>query len=86
MKTRKEDSAFIKECTERPARFEETIKKVKILNFAADNILKKNKSKPVAKIANIKIYIWKWYVWKVIIFANKKKVLIWILCFNICFC
>ena len=56
----KKRDAFIKECTERPSRFEERIKKVEILNFDAENILKKNKSKQVADgIANIKGYVWK---------------------------
>ena len=56
----KKRDAFIKECTERPSRFEEPIKKVEILNFDAENILKKNKSKQVADgIANIKGYVWK---------------------------
>ena len=41
----KKRDAFIKECTERPCRFEAPMKKVKILNFAAENILKKNKFK-----------------------------------------
>ena len=40
---KKRRDAFIKECTERPSRFEEPIKKVKILNFATENILKNNK-------------------------------------------
>ena len=65
----KRRDAFIKECTERPSRFEEPIKKVKILN-----ILKKNKSKQVAdEITNIKSYVWKRYVWKVIIFVRNQK-------------
>ena len=50
----KRRNAFPKECTERSSPFEELIKKVKILNFAAENIMKKNKSKQVAEIANIK--------------------------------
>ena len=51
---KKRRDAFIKDCTERSSQFEEPIKKLKILNFAAKNILKKNKSKQVAEIANIK--------------------------------
>ena len=37
----KRGDAFLKECIERPSRFEEPIKKVKILNFAVENILNK---------------------------------------------
>ena len=46
----KRRNAFIKEWTERPYQFEEPIKKVKVLNFAAENILKKNQSKQVASL------------------------------------
>ena len=46
-KREKRRDAFIKERTERLSRFKESIKKVKILNLAAENILKKNKSKQV---------------------------------------
>ena len=42
-KREKRRDAFIKERTERPSRFKESIKKVKILNLAAENILKKKK-------------------------------------------
>ena len=52
--SKKRRDAFIKECTVRPSWFEEPIKKVKIFNFAAENILKKKKSKQVAEIANSK--------------------------------
>ena len=54
MKARKKKIDLSKECTEKSSRFEEPIKKVKILNFAVENILKKNKSKQVSETANIK--------------------------------
>ena len=55
MKARKEEMHLCIKCM----RFEGLIKKVKIRNFAAENILKMNKPKQVAEIANIKGYVWK---------------------------
>ena len=51
---------------------EEPIKTVKILKFAAENILKKNKRKQAVEIASTKYYVWKCYVLKAIIVVSKK--------------
>ena len=45
---------FIQECQSRPERFEEPIKKTPVHNFVSENMLKKNKSKKLREIANIK--------------------------------
>ena len=45
---------FVRECTEDSKRFEKAIKKTKILNFAAENFEKKNKSRVASTIAQTK--------------------------------
>ena len=41
---------FIEDCTTRPSRFEKTINKTKILNFAAENILKRESQSSLLKL------------------------------------
>ena len=46
--------AFVSECCDRPSRFEEPIRKTKIVNFATENFQKKNKSSKVVAIQQAK--------------------------------
>ena len=41
---------FIEDCTTRPSRFEKTINKTKILNFTAENILKRESQSSLLKL------------------------------------
>ena len=45
---------FIEECSEDKTRFEKSIKKSKIVNFATENFINKNKSKKAVEIAQVK--------------------------------
>ena len=50
----KKRDAFVDKCRKNPERFEQPLKRASIHNFAPENLLKKNKSKQIKELVNVR--------------------------------